>query len=86
MELDQYRKKEIEFLSLKNIITYCAIVNEKPFNLIRIAKILNTDYKFLREWTSRNNRLINRILNRYGEEIEEEKKRIKREEGDNEKI
>ena len=79
MKSDQYRKKEIEFFSLKNLISYCAIVNEKPFDLNRIAKVLNTDYEFLREWTGRNNWLINKILNVYREEIEEEKKRIKRE-------
>lgn len=75
MENVEYRKREIEFTSLKNIITYCSMINQKSFDLHRIAGVLNVDYEFLRQWGSRNLWLINRVLKEYGEEVTEEIKR-----------
>lgn len=76
MEEIEYRKKAIEFTCLRNVITYCAMVNQKPFDLHRIAKELNADPEFLRQWANRNLRLINGTLREYREEIREEKRRI----------
>lgn len=76
MEENEFREREIEFTSLKNIIKYCALVNQRPFDLHKIAEALNTDYEFLRQWANRNLWLINRVLKEYREEIKEEKRRI----------
>ena len=73
--VDEYRKREIGFTSLRNVITYCAMINRKSFDLYRMARVLNTDYEFLKQWGSRNLWLINRVLREYGEEITDEAKR-----------
>jgi hypothetical protein len=75
MENGDYRKREIEFTSLKNIITYCAMINQKSFDLYSMAGVLNMDYEFLKQWGCQNRWLINRVLRQYREEITEETKR-----------
>lgn len=70
--MPDYEERGIDFTTMRNIIKCCALVKIEPFSFESIAKKMNTDPAFLRYWYNKNLGIINKAIEIYGREIEQE--------------